>query len=194
MESLGERLRSLDDTDGGGTRAELRVLGEKFNMMEARIASTPVTLGGRLFLSLPDVAAYVVANIPSNLYYLFHDCVSLLERINPSNTGRADVMMEMYQASKQGLAGEAEAQMVASFCITLPAVFCRNQKDDTPGTARHLPALKTYLAWNAHDNSSGAKQYIERGLNDLRISLKYDITTSLYRDMLRPRTSRLICS
>ena len=100
--------------------------------------------------------------------------MSLLERINPSNMGRADVMTEMYQAAKQGLAGEAEARMVASFRISLPTVFCRNHKDDTPGMARHLPAIKHYTAWNAHDNSSSVKQYIETGLNDLQILLKYD--------------------
>ena len=110
------------------------------------------------------------------------------ESIQVTQPGQVDVITEMCKAAKQGLAGEAEAQMVASFWISLPAVFCQNQKDDTPGIARHLP-IKNYVALNAHDNSSGVKQYyIEMGLNDL-------CTTSIRdcQNMPRPRVWHTTC-
>ena len=69
--------------------------------------------------------------------------------------------------------------MVASFRLTIPTVF--GQIKDGTVSKHHLPALKTYVLWNSHDNISGVKYYIERGIDDQRLTLVQDIDT--YLDM-----------
>lgn len=162
---------------GGNVQAELRSLSEKFRLLEARVASIPVTVCGRTFLSLPDMVSYVSNHIPTNLYYLFHDAVSLLESITDAFVAREHVWDEMYKGQKIGLSSESEARMVASFRITLPTVFGQVKEGTT--SKHHLPAVKTYAAWNSNDNASGAKYYIISGLDDKRISLMFDFDTLL---------------
>jgi len=75
--------------------SKLGLLQERFKTLEACIASVPITFRGQVFLSLPDVATYVVTHIPSDVYYLFHDYVSLLECLNTRNMDWADVLQEI---------------------------------------------------------------------------------------------------
>lgn len=46
-------------------------------------------------------------------------------------------------------------------------------------TGKHFPACKTFAQWNAHNGYSGLKFTIERGLIDIRSSIKYDIDSVL---------------
>ena len=54
------------------------------------MSSTPIVFGGRTFLSLPDVAMLIMNNMPANLYYIFHDDVSLLETISDTFVAQQD--------------------------------------------------------------------------------------------------------
>lgn len=56
-------------------------------------------------------------------------------------------------------------------------MFSRTKDGTVPHAAgmQHLPAVKSYLAWNPHDGVTGVKQYIEMGLDDLRRTLSNDI-------------------
>mmetsp|Transcript_12456 Transcript_12456/g.17918 ORF Transcript_12456/g.17918 Transcript_12456/m.17918 type:complete len:266 (+) Transcript_12456:290-1087(+) len=153
----------------GGILEEVKLMKEKLKILEARVSSKPVVLGGRVFSSFPDVHKFVVDSVPPNIYFLFHDPVTLLESISGAYTSKSDVMLEMHQGQKVGFAHEAGATIVASFRVLLPTVFSRTKDGTVPHSAgtQHLPAVKSYLAWNPHDSITGVKQYIEKGLDDL---------------------------
>ena len=87
------------------------------------------------------------------------------------------VLDDIYKDQKVGFGTEAESRMLASFCLTLPTVF--GQIKDGRVSKHHLPTLKTYSMWNSYDNISGVKFYIERGINDQRLTLVQDIDTYL---------------
>ena len=160
--------------------AQVGLLEAKLKTLEARVSSKPVTVAGRTFLSLPDVEAWVAKHAPASGSYLYHDCVSLLENLNATDMCRTDIITDIYQTQKVGLKAEAEARQIASFRITLPSIFCGNQKELTVATTgKHFPGCKTFTQWNAHDGYSGLKFTIERGLVDIRSSIKYDIDSIL---------------
>ncbi len=164
----------------GGTVADFRELQMKLATIEARVSSTPITVCGRTFLSLPDVEAWVVKNAPAGVFYFYHDAVSLLELLNSTDMIRSEVLTELYQAHKVGLKAEAEARMIASFRITVPQVFCGSQKETGLATStKPFPACKTYEQWDPSDGYSGLKHMIERGMIDIRGTLMHDISTML---------------
>ena len=159
---------------------KVNLMEAKLRTLEARVSSKPVTVAGRTFLSLPDVEAWVIKNAPGSVSYLYYDCVSLLESINATDMSRSEIITDIYQTQKVGLKAEAEARQIASFRLTLPSIFCGNQKELTIATAgKHFPGCKTYAQWNAHDGYSGLKFIIERGLIDVRSSIKHDIDSIL---------------
>jgi hypothetical protein len=182
-ETMAQAIASAHPSGGVPPNVgDLRLLQEKLRTLEARVSSTPITVAGRTFLSLPDVEAWVVRNAPAGIFYYYHDAISLLELLNSADMMRADVLQELYQAHKVGLKAEAEARMIASFRITVPAIFSGLQnKDAAPGvsSAKPFAACKTYSQWNSNDGYNGLKHFIERGLVDIRNSLKYDIHTTL---------------
>ena len=56
---------------GAGVIEEVKWMKEKLKILEARVSSKPVVLGGRVFSSFPDVHKFVVDNVPPNIYFLF---------------------------------------------------------------------------------------------------------------------------
>jgi hypothetical protein len=165
---------------GACSFSEIRELQLKVAIIEARVSSTPITVCGRTFLSLPDVETWVVKNAPSGVFYFYHDAVSLLELMNSTDMIRSEVLTELYQAHKVGLKAEAEARMIASFRITVPQIFCGLQKESGLATSnKPFPACKTYEQWDPNDGYSGLKHMIERGMVDIRGSLMHDINTML---------------
>ena len=161
----------------GGLEDEMKMMREKLKILEARVSSKPVIIGGKVFASFPDVHKFVVDCVPPNIYFLFHDPVTLLESISDAYTSKSDVMLEMHQGQKVGFSNEAEATIVASFKVLLPTVFSRSKDGAVPAAtgSHHLPAVRSYQAWNPHDGVTGVKQYIEKGLDDLRRTLGNDI-------------------
>mmetsp|Transcript_6937 Transcript_6937/g.10101 ORF Transcript_6937/g.10101 Transcript_6937/m.10101 type:complete len:432 (-) Transcript_6937:2302-3597(-) len=182
LEEVAQRMEALSNMPGPGSLSgdmgdELKSMREKLKILEARVSSKPVIIGGRVFASFPDVHKFVVECVPPNIYFLFHDPVTLLESISDAYTSKSDVMLEMHQGQKVGFTNEAEATIVASFKVLLPTVFSRSKDGSVPAASgsHHLPAVKSYLAWNPHDGVTGVKQYIEKGLDDLRRTLGNDI-------------------
>lgn len=112
--------------------SKLNLMEAKVKTLEARVSSKPVTVAGRTFLSLPDVEAWIVKSVPSSGSYLYYDCVSLLENINATDMCRSDINTDIYQTQKVGLKAEAEARQIASFRITLPAIFVVTKRSLQP--------------------------------------------------------------
>ena len=181
LEAISRRLEESGEDRGAGIGGsldgEMRALKEKFKILEARVSSKPVVIGGKVFASYPDVHKFVVEKVPPNIYFLFHDPVTLLESISDAYTSKKDVMTEMHQGQKVGFSNEAEATIVASFKVLLPTVFSRAKDGSVPTASgtKHLPAVTSYLAWNPHDGITGVKQYIEKGTDDLRSTVGNDI-------------------
>ena len=101
---LDEITRRLDATaatsgssaTGLGLEDEVKLMREKMKILEARVSSKPVIIGEKIFSSFPDVHKFVVDSVPPNVYFLFHDPVTLLESISDAYTSKADVMTEMH--------------------------------------------------------------------------------------------------
>jgi hypothetical protein len=170
---MDARLASAEARLSGqqGTQSvnQLNTLQARFDILEARVSSKPAYVCGRTFLSLPDMMTWVVTNLPNNVYYLFHDVVSLLEHVDPITVHRQDIIIEQFQSSRVGYSTDAESRMVTSFKITLPQVFCGDKKETSPGTGgRHFPGCKSYANWNLHDGTN------------VNRTIKFDISNLLH--------------
>ncbi len=131
---------------------QFNLLEAKFDLLEARVSSKPAIMCGRTFLSLPDMEAWVTTNLPSGLFWLFHDVVSLLEHVDPATVHRQDIILEQFQSKRVAYDTDTESKTVTLFKITLPQVFYGDKKETTPGTGgRHFPGCKSYANWNFHD-------------------------------------------
>lgn len=175
-------MKSKLERDPGGSSllmGEITVLKEKMKLIEARVSTKPVHIGVRIFLLYPDTLAYVVKNVPPNIYFLFHDVMTLLESIAEAYTSKSDVLMEMQAGKKVGFANEAEAIIVASFKTLMPTVFSKTKDGGVPSATGSLPlpVVKSYHAWNPFDGATGVKQFIEKGMDDLRLFLGNDVDT-----------------
>jgi hypothetical protein len=179
--TMVEIKNRMDSEPGGSSaiRGEILELREKLKLIEARVSSKPVQIGGRTFLSYPDTLAYVIKHVPHNIYFLFHDEMTLLESIAEAYTSKSEVLLEMQLGKKVGFANEAEAIIVASFKTLMPTVFSKSKDGGVPSATGSLPlpAVKSYRAWNPFDGATGVKQFIEKGLDDLRLSLGNDVET-----------------
>ncbi len=58
-----------------------------------------------MFQSRADVALFVETKMPTNAFSMFHDVVTLMERLSGNYVERKDVVNEWYQATKVGLWG-----------------------------------------------------------------------------------------
>ncbi len=153
---------------------EMSNLKIQMRLLEARLPSHNVLkLGGNQFQSRADVALFVETKVPSNAFSMFHDVVTLMERLSGNYVERKEVINEWYQATKVGL-DEREARHIASFKITYPTVFGHVKEGATP-TKHHLPALKSFKEWNSFDSESGVKAFIANGMEDLKLQLYQDI-------------------
>jgi len=158
------------------TQDEIGALKSQLKMLEARVPLHNVLrLGGRIFQSRSEVALFIEKNMPSNSFSMFHDIVTLMERLSGTYVERKDVISEWYQASKVGL-DEREARHIASFKITYPTVF-GYVKDGAATTKYHLPAIKSFKEWNSFDSESGIKSFILNGMEDLKLQLYQDIAS-----------------
>lgn len=100
------RARTTHVPDAG-LRSEVNVLRKEVKLLKARMSAKKDVLGGRAFSSLPDVLLFVTRYVPPNMYYLFHDVMTLLESINDAFTTRKEVLLELSQSQKVGFNGQA---------------------------------------------------------------------------------------
>ncbi len=140
--SLNTKLSSAYGAPDGGQNdtANLKI---QMKLLEARLPTHNILkLGGFVFQSRADVALFVESKMPTNCFALFHDIVTLMERLTGNYIERKEVINEWYQATKVGL-DEREARHIASFKITYPTVF-GHVKEGATVTKNHLPAVKSF--------------------------------------------------
>ncbi len=158
------------------SREEIAGIQIQLKLLESRIpVHNLLKLGGSVFQSRADVAVFVETKMPSNSFSMFHDIITLMERLTGNYVERKDVISEWYQATKVGL-DEREARHVASFKITYPTVF-GYVKEGAAASKYHLPAVKTFKDWNSFDSESGVKSFILNGMGDLKLQLNQDISS-----------------
>jgi hypothetical protein len=82
----------------------MEALKVQLKLIESRIpAFNVLKLGGKIFNSKTEVAVFVETKLPSNAFYLFHNVVTLMERLSGSYVEHTDVIKEMYQAKQVGI-------------------------------------------------------------------------------------------
>ncbi len=153
---------------------EVASLKIQFKLLEARLPTHNILkLGGLIFQSRAEVALFVETKMLTNGFSMFHDVVTLMERLSGNYVECKEVLNEWYQASKVGL-DEREARHVASFKITYPTVF-GYVKEGTANLKHILPAVKSFKDWNSFYSESGIKSFILNGMEDLKLQLYQDI-------------------
>ncbi len=173
---LNPSLNSGNQAYSSSALEEIASLKIQLRLLESRIPVHGVLkLGGSVFQSRADVALFVETKMPSNAFSMFHDIITLMERLSGNYVERKDVISEWYQATKVGL-DEREARHVASFKITYPTVF-GYVKEGAASSKYHLPAVKTFKDWNSFDSESGVKSFILNGMEDLKLQLNQDISS-----------------
>ncbi len=183
VQRLNQRLADIEAamlTTQGITQSspsqEVAALKVQMKLLEARLPThNLLKLGGVMFQSRADVAVFVESKMPTNSFSMFHDVITLMERLSGNYVERKNVINEWYQATKVGL-GEHKARHVASFKITYPTVF-GYVKDGSANAKHHLPAVKSFKEWNSFDAESGIKSFIMNGMEDLKLQLYQDIST-----------------
>jgi hypothetical protein len=126
---------------------------------------------------------FVELKLPPNTYSIFHDAVTLMEHLSGTFVKRIEVINEMYQAQRLNF-NEKLARHIASFKITFPTVFGQ-VKGEGSGSAQsryHLPAVRSFKDWNAHDGESGTKKFILDGLYDLKRQFLSDVGSIFNED------------
>ncbi len=83
----------------------------------------------------------------------------------------------MYQAQCLEL-DEKSAWHIASFKNTFPTVFGQVKTEGSGAAAPrfHLPAVRSFKDWNAHDGESGIKKFILDGLYNLKQQFLSDVS------------------
>jgi hypothetical protein len=178
--ALATQLAGVQNSgfSGSGELANIKI---QLKLLEARLPTHNVLkLGGFIFQSRSDVALFVESKTPSNAFCMFHDVVTLMERLSGNYVECKEVINKWYQATKVGL-DEREARHVSSFKITYPTVF-GYVKEGTMNVKNHLPAVKSFKEWNSFDAESGVKSFILNGMEDLKLQLYQDISNSFSTD------------
>ncbi len=178
---LNARLTSTFNGPDVGQQNDISSLKIQLKLLEARLPTHNILkLGGCMFQSRADVALFVESKMPSNCFALFHDVITLMERLTGNYIERKEVINEWYQATKVGL-DEREARHIASFKITYPTVF-GHVKEGTTVTKNHLPAVKSFKEWNSFDSETGVKSFILNGMEDLKLQVYQDIANLFVSD------------
>ncbi len=156
--------------------AEIEALKVELKSLESRIPIDALfSIGGNVFKSKAEVQLFLEKEMPSNLYYLCHDPITLLENLSGLHVEKKDVLNELFQADRVGMSA-AEARHCAAFQITLPTIF--GYVKDGASTKFHLPAVKSCKEWNPNDGVSGVQGYIVAGLHDLSLQVRQEIEDS----------------
>jgi len=167
--------------------AEIAALKIQMNILASRIPmDATMSLGGNVFKSKGDVQLFVEKKMTTNLFHLCHDPITLLESLTGVHVEKKEVLSEMYQAGRVGM-NDAEARHCASFRLILPTVFGYVKEGGAPG--RHnLPAVKSFKDWNPRDGTSGVKNYIASGLDDLKLQVRAEIEESFPPDEMEAKS------
>lgn len=173
IQQLAERLRKYESSIQataspigiGGTK-EFGELQAKSDLLESRIPLTSLhTLDGKIFQSRTDVMLYMEKKMPSNMFYLFHDAVTLLEYLLATFQVRKDVLVEHYQSKK--------LEITAQESRHIPYVF--GYVEEGANSKYPLHALKLFSDWNSNDQDWGVKNFIIQGMAVLAIPIYFKI-------------------
>jgi hypothetical protein len=100
--SLNARISS---TFSGPDVGQNNILNLKIQMelLEAWLPTHNILkLGGFVFQSRANVALFMESKMPTNCFALFHDVITLMERLTRNYIERKEVINEWYQATKPG--------------------------------------------------------------------------------------------
>ena len=164
------------DSDSGrpemSREAEARfiVLETRLRELIDQMLAKSVKLGGRVFKSHAVVKSWLAINARASPSYIyFTDVHSLMAlRVRPQlDDAAADADFES-KARKVGYENTDEAHVASSFSRSLPAFFGK----PTPIEARKLPTLKTAEAGESKTMVDGARDVLDRALDDANRSCK----------------------
>ena len=160
-------------------QAQISQLFSLQKKLQACIGQVVVELGGVKFESPPQTIAWVKSNLPSDSYHVFMDLNTLLDALRSSHLSDKDFIDEKYHAQKDKFENESAAKVAVSFGPELPTIFGKMETSASSTASSPLPALKSYVAFNAPETHSGVKQRIINEMNNSFNSITSDISFCL---------------
>lgn len=193
LDSMVSSSHLMPTTTSASSSGDLANIKIQLKLLEARLTTHNILkLGGFVFQSRVDVALFVESKMPTNAFCMFHDVVTLMERLSGSYVEQKEVINELYQATKVGL-DERKAWHAASFKIIYPTVF-GYVKEGTTNVKNHLPAVKSFKEWNSFDAESGVKTFILNGMEVLKLQLYQDIANFFTTDRFYDARVLMTCT
>jgi hypothetical protein len=148
-------------------------LEEKIKILENRVVSSGVQMGGCVFQSFDDLLVWVRIKVPKGRFGLFVDGHSFLEDFTLSGHIDTEAGTAAFSNSqKAGFATYVEAQLAVSFKNLFPIVFGKGGSaslDDSDC----LPAISNGDKWN--NGSTGVHHQLMRNMNDVSYQLDSSI-------------------
>jgi hypothetical protein len=132
-------------------------------VLEQSLDSQSVKVGFETFISREDASAWMKLNCPlpgSHAFFLdFHSLLALA--FGPGASTR-DVLKTEESRTKLNYSTSEEAIMTASFQIEIPAFYGTASSQATTLSAKILPGLPTFAAWDTGDGDRGLRYDLRR--------------------------------
>jgi hypothetical protein len=147
----------------GSQAHDIALLTRRVKVLERSLDSQSVKLGFETFNSREDAAAWMKLNCPlagSHAFFLdFHSLLALA--FGPGSNTR-EVLKTEESRTKLNYSTSEEAIMTASFQIEIPAFYGTASSQATTLSAKVLPGLPTFAAWDTGDGDRGLRYDLRR--------------------------------
>lgn len=160
---------------------DIQSLERKVARLEEQLDTRAVKVGMKTFSSRPDAAAWLTINCPNpGSYAFFLDFHSLLALAQGQGNTQVDILKFQETSAKLKYASTDEAIVVASFQMEIPAFFGKASAGATGQSARVLPGMTTFGAWDATDGERGLrydiKHQVKLYIESWRDSAEYNLS------------------
>jgi hypothetical protein len=153
---------------------DFKALERKVRRLEQQLDLHLVKIGSVTFASRHEADSWLKTHCPTlpGAYTYFMDFHSLLALAFGPGGNMAEILKLQESSTKLSFATMEEGMVMASFHLEIPSFFGKATTTATTHSAKILPGLETYKAWDSGDGEHG-----------LRYNLKYKVRS--YADTWR---------
>jgi hypothetical protein len=164
---------TLSATGVQAVNPDLKALEKKVLILEQQLDAHSVKIGSKTFSSRQDAESWLKMHCPATgSYTFFMDFHSLLALAYGPGGSMGEILKLQESSTKLSYSTIDEAMVMASFHLEIPSFFGKATASATMHSAKILPGLETYKAWDSGDGEHG-----------LRYDLKYKVRS--YADTWR---------
>jgi hypothetical protein len=171
---------SASPLGGQALNPDLKALEKKILRLERLLDARAVKIGTKTFATRQEAEAWLNTSCTSpGGYTFFVDFHSLLALAFGAGGTMADVLKLQETTVKLSFASIDEAIVYSSFHLEIPSFFGKPSTGATMQSAKVLPGLQTYAAWDSGDGDHGLrydmKQKVMGYADTWRTSAEYNL-------------------